>query len=180
MRFDATKAIIVLLLVGNVGFMAYNAWRTNDLYRGEASQKVDLAHEKAKKLKLYREYLRADLRVVSQGKIVQIDRASVHFAEQAARAGIPITDNGITIPNTPKDRKGNTYIEDSWRIGFDDRKKFFNLSTLADFANRIESTAPGFQIKEFDAGRRSATWGTDEWQPNYITVRRIYRKSANS
>lgn len=100
MRLDPMKAIVALLLFGNLIFIGFNALKSHDLYSGDYSKRIPTALEKGRKLKLIREQLKLDLRTVSQGKAIIIEKASLHIANQASAAGMPITSYGITIPNT--------------------------------------------------------------------------------
>lgn len=180
MRLSPMKAIVLLLFLGNLVFMGINAMKTWDLYKGDASKRIGETKKWGRTLKVRREQLKADLQTVSQGKAIIIEKASIHFANQATAANLAITQYGITIPNTPKTKKGKNFNEDSWQIGFNSRDRTVSFKQVAKLANLIESTTPGFQIKEIDLGQRSAAWGDDAWKANAITVRRIYRKQADN
>lgn len=173
-QLDPGKTALVALTLLNVVFFFYNGWTT--WQRTEATD-VEIAQNRAVQLKRDVEAFRADLRRISEGNIIQVKRASEHFATQASLAGLSVLQQ-LQIPQTPKDGNLAGFGEETWKIGFT-RDTKLTLKQMADFANRIERTAPGFQIKEFDAGERSKEWGRDEWKPSHITVRRIYRKRTN-
>lgn len=168
------KYLIIALLLGNVGYLGYQAYgyftHTTDLEEKVTKSEGLLVRIKERQLRYDR-----DLNKIVRNKYVKVDNVTVALANHARNVGIRDDRDEISIPIKPKRDKGRVYHQDVWKMTFN-RKNRYSARTLAKFSRNVERDLPGYQIKVLDLGQRSETWGDDSWAPKEITVRRFERK----
>ena len=175
-RVDITKLLVILLLVGNFGFLIYNGLSYYDR-AFTRDDEVEKQHARAVKIRRMALDYRADIMRIKRGNIIAIKDVTNYFENQARRAKIDPLRDGLNIPLQSKVSKGGRkYQEETWTMSFTKRDRFFSLKTIANFCKLIEDEAPGFQVKSIDFGQRSPTWGKDEWKVQSIVVRRLSNK----
>ncbi|MEE9394103.1 MAG: hypothetical protein V3W41_16510 [Planctomycetota bacterium] len=170
--FTPLKIILGVFLLGNLIFFGYNAYTTYQRFQNED---LTRAGDGAVVIKRNQQRFKSDLKKITSQNIIKVESASEHFQETARRLGFD-TVRDVYIPAKPNTIKKTNFIEESWKIEFRNKEKTFSLKQIANFGNAIEISAPGFQVKEIDMGKRISTWGKDEWNPSYITIRRLERK----
>ena len=169
------KVLIALLFLGNIGYLGYNGLTYFDEIRGLQTQ-VEKSPELMQRLQTRYLKYRRDLKKIVRNKYVQVKDVNVALDRQAKRVQIRPLDDGLIIPLKFADSRGRRFDEQLWKLSFRERKKTFSARTLAQFCRNIEKDMPGYQIKSVDLGKREAIWGSDQWQPNAIIVRRLSRK----
>ncbi len=171
------KGLIVILLLGNIGIVAYNS--TLMLDRSAFDEDAQSAIRDVVSIKkAYLKY-KDDIRKISTENIISVDTPNGYFAERARIAGFDAM-RDLGIPKTSDTSSlGSNFQEEVWKITFN-KKRTHTLEQVARFCELIEAGSPQFQIKDVDLGKRSEIWGKNEWTPQTIRVRRITRKSKRS
>ncbi|MFT7618687.1 MAG: hypothetical protein ACI97A_002334 [Planctomycetota bacterium] len=174
MSSKVLKILLGVLLIANLGYMAYQAYHyfsdVKDLKTQVKDSESHLVKIKERQLRYQR-----DLNNIVRNDLVTVENVTVALSRHAAAMGLRDDRDEINIPLKPKTDKGKVYDQDLWKLTFD-RKKRFGARTLAKFARNVERDLPGYQIRVFDIGQRSETWGDDSWAPKEITVRRFKRR----
>ncbi|HGY90913.1 MAG TPA: hypothetical protein ENK43_07060 [Planctomycetes bacterium] len=174
------KKLFIALIIANVAFMGYNASRTwSRVMDEENASAVETAQNLCVKLRRTALKYRADLDRIATDKFERVDEPSLYFAKQARAAGFDPLKDGINIPIKTDFSKGSRFDEESWKVSFRKKDKYFRLKDVARFCQLVERDSPSFQIKSIDFGRRTENWGKDQWQPRQIVIRRwsIHQKT---
>lgn len=170
------KIILALLVVGNLGWLVYNA----STYFGDLAQlqeESETALDAVESIELKRKRLQTDLDKIAEKGYVLVKDVNSALDKQMKAIGIRPLPDGVQIPLQPKDSSGGrAYAEQVWKISFTSRDKLFSARNLAKFCQNVEQDLPGYQIKSVDLGIRDAAWGQDLWKPQSIEVRRLRRK----
>ena len=173
---DIMKILVALLFLANVGFVGFNAWST--IERPSIEEYESSVERKMLSIKKGMERYRYDISRVRDQNITKVEHENAYFAQQARRPEVgidPIRD--LSIDNrSQKGSLGKTFGEEKWKIKFKSKRPV-EWSRIARYCELIESESPQFQIKEIDLGNRLEAWGAEQWQAQYILVRRVFRKS---
>ncbi len=174
MSTNILKVVLFLLLVGNIGYMGYQVYYYyNDI--GAVQEQVEESVDRLAKIKKSQLSYKRDLGNIVRNELVTVDNVRVALSRHAAALGIRDDRDEIAIPIKPNVDKGRVYDQNLWKLTFD-RKKKYKARILAQFCRNIERDLPGYQVKVFDIGQRSDSWGEDSWSPKEITVRRFNRR----
>ena len=174
---DVMKILVVLLFVGNLGFLGLNAWNTME--RQSIEEYEEETESRLVGIKKSMERFSADVGRVRDLNIIKVEHENTYFEDQAQRPDVgldPLRDIAIDNRSQTSTLSGNI-AEERWKIQFKS-KRSIRWAQVAKYCELIENESPQFQIKEVALGDRVRAWGADSWSPRFITVRRLFRKGS--
>lgn len=168
---DFSKFLIILLLVANIGGLGYNLWRWYERY--EEGDVAAMSADGVLGIKKDIVGYTAEMERIGKENIIAVDDELVYFRDQALKVW-PNPDQVWVFSGKPESNKSKGFLEERWKLNAAKNQRF-KMQDIARFCQLIEQGAPQFQIKEVDLGKRSETWGNDEWAAQWIMVRRVTR-----